>query len=83
MTLGDYYTIWFGGVNYDDGADAEASLIFDSFTDGFASQFVPDGYGSGFEATLKLQAVPEPLTMVGMFLGLGSVGAYIRKRRIR
>ena len=27
--------------------------------------------------------VPEPLTMLGMFLGLGSVGAYIRKRWMR
>jgi len=26
-------------------------------------------------------AIPEPLTMLGMFLGLGGVGAYIRKRR--
>ena len=26
--------------------------------------------------------VPEPLTMMGMFLGLGSLGAYIRKRRM-
>jgi hypothetical protein len=26
--------------------------------------------------------VPEPLTMVGLFLGLGSVGVYIRKRRM-
>ena len=25
--------------------------------------------------------VPEPLTMLGMFLGLGGVGAYIRRRR--
>ncbi|HUW09429.1 MAG TPA: PEP-CTERM sorting domain-containing protein, partial [Anaerolineae bacterium] len=25
-------------------------------------------------------AVPEPLTMLGMFLGLGTVGAYIRRR---
>jgi len=31
-----------------------------------------------FEAEL----IPEPLTMLGMFLGLGSVGAYIRKRRM-
>ena len=29
----------------------------------------------------KLSYVPEPLTMLGMFLGLGSVGAYIRRRR--
>ena len=26
--------------------------------------------------------IPEPLTMAGMFLGLGSLGAYIRKRRM-
>lgn len=26
--------------------------------------------------------IPEPLTMVGLFFGLGSVGAYIRKRRM-
>jgi len=28
------------------------------------------------------QYVPEPLTMLGLFLGLGSVGAYIRRRRM-
>ena len=27
--------------------------------------------------------IPEPLTMLGMFLGLGSVGAYIRRRRMK
>ena len=26
--------------------------------------------------------MPEPMTMLGLFLGLGSVGAYIRKRRM-
>ena len=26
--------------------------------------------------------VPEPLTLLGMFLGLGSIGAYIRRRRM-
>lgn len=26
--------------------------------------------------------IPEPVTMLGMFLGLGGVGAYIRKRRM-
>jgi hypothetical protein len=26
--------------------------------------------------------IPEPLTMLGMFMGLGGVGAYIRKRRM-
>lgn len=28
-------------------------------------------------------AVPEPVTMLGMFLGLGSIGAYIRRRRMK
>ena len=27
--------------------------------------------------------IPEPLTMLGMFLGLGSVGAYIKRRRMK
>ena len=30
---------------------------------------------------VRAEVVPEPLTMLGMFLGLGSVGAYIRRRR--
>jgi len=29
-----------------------------------------------------LYPIPEPLTVLGMFLGLGSVGAYIRRRRM-
>ena len=32
---------------------------------------------------LIVEMVPQPLTMLGMFLGLGSVGAYIRRRRMR
>jgi hypothetical protein len=31
---------------------------------------------------IETNTVPEPLTMLGMFLGLGGVGAYIRKRRM-
>ena len=41
-------------------------------------------YGARFtDATVSVSAVPEPLTMLGMFLGLGGVGAYIRRRRMR
>lgn len=29
-----------------------------------------------------ITAVPEPFTMLGLFMGLGGVGAYIRKRRM-
>jgi len=35
------------------------------------------------DTSLQIAVVPEPLTMLGMFLGLGSVGAYIRRRRMR
>jgi len=37
--------------------------------------------GSGLHE-VWLIPVPEPVTMLGMFLGLGSVGAYIRRRRL-
>lgn len=32
--------------------------------------------------SLECGVVPEPMTMLGLFLGLGGVGAYIRKRRM-
>ncbi len=32
--------------------------------------------------TGEWQNVPEPLTMLGLFMGLGGVGAYIRRRRM-
>ena len=41
---------------------------------GYGGDYYFDLLGSG--------TVPEPVTMLGMFLGLGSVGAYIRKRRM-
>jgi len=33
------------------------------------------------DATFVVTAIPEPLTMAGLFLGLAGVGGYIRKRR--
>jgi len=35
----------------------------------------------GFYATPSSGVIPEPLTMIGMALGLGSIGCYIRRRR--
>lgn len=32
--------------------------------------------------SIESGVIPEPLTMLGMFIGLGGVGAYIRKRRM-
>jgi len=43
----------------------------------------PSGFYSGIEWKNTQCPIPEPLTMLGMFLGLGSVGAYIRRRRMR
>jgi hypothetical protein len=80
VTLGQDYTIWFGGVNYGTGSAAsdEQALYFDTFTDGFSSQFV-SGYGSGFEATLSLEAIPEPATIA--LLSLGGL-ALLRKKTV-
>jgi len=79
VTLGQYYTIWFGGVNY----DASKALVFDSFSGGFESQVVTGGYGTGFEATLSLPAIPEPVTMLGVFMGVCGLAGYLRKRSRR
>ena len=48
-------------------------------TGGFAQPDRP--MTAGYTVTDLGPVIPEPLTMLGMFLGLGSVGAYIRRRR--
>jgi len=83
VVIGDEYTVWFGGANYGTGstaADCQA-LYFDAFDGGFPSQFV-SGYGSGFEATLSLEAavVPVPGAMLLGVLGLGYASMRLRKR---
>ncbi len=47
----------------------------------YESQWVAGG-NAPVPAWEASSPIPEPLTMLGMFLGLGSVGAYIRKRRM-
>jgi hypothetical protein len=44
----------------------------------------PKGQGGGDYSFDLLEGgvIPEPVTMLGLFLGLGGVGAYIRKRRL-
>jgi hypothetical protein len=73
----------FSGLSGDAGFDItkvdSIKYTFDSSMGGN-----PAGTGGGDYAfdLFGTGVVPEPLTMLGMFLGLGSVGAYIRKRRM-
>ena len=69
---------WVGDLNGDDAetyrSDTKA-LYYDGANDGGTA----GQYGSGFEAVLT--PIPEPLTMAGLLLGIGSVVGYARKRR--
>ena len=67
-------TFYFSGLNL--GSNALRVLVYDT------------GQGSSPTAgptalQLELDVIPEPLTLLGMFLGLGSVGAYIKRRRMK
>jgi hypothetical protein len=57
---------------------ADFEILFDIDPD-------PTGGTSGWGVTsqdpVAFQVIPEPVTMVGAFLAVGSIGAYIRKRR--
>ena len=69
---------WVGDLNGDDAetyrSDTKALYYTGANYGGTAGQ-----YGSGFEAVLT--PIPEPLTMAGLLLGIGSVVGYARKRR--
>ncbi|MBN2212146.1 MAG: PEP-CTERM sorting domain-containing protein, partial [Sedimentisphaerales bacterium] len=44
--------------------------------------FIYENGWTGSEDSGKAYIVPEPVTMLGMFLAVGSLGGYIRKRRM-
>lgn len=53
------------------------------FTDvDYTSVEIQSVLAGDYELEILESAIPEPLTMLGMFLGLGSIGAYIRRRRM-
>ncbi|MBN1854190.1 MAG: PEP-CTERM sorting domain-containing protein [Pirellulales bacterium] len=81
FVMGADYTIWFGGMNYTDFTPP--SVTFDSNWGGDANEFTAiDGTpGSGFEATLRLTAIPEPSSIALFFLGIGAVLVEISRRR--
>ena len=93
VQLGDYVRIWFGAVNWTEAdLTQEWSVHFDSTdwgtrcpNDGgpWSAGFVDsEGHGSGYEGVLNIQAVPEPVTMAGLVLGIGCLARYVRRRKV-
>jgi len=91
VELGDSVRWWLGALNDDDAPfyrDDTQAVYFDATGWGsrtayaeFAADMDGSGYGSGFEAVLESTAVPEPVTMAGLVLGIGALGGYVRRRR--
>ncbi len=93
VVLGETYRIWFGAVNWteSDGAGGwtqEWSLHFDA--SGWGTRTSPDGpwsaglagtegYGSGYEGVLDIQAVPVPGAVLLGILGLSVAGVRLRR----
>lgn len=95
VQLGEEVRIWFGSVNYteSDGAGGwieNQSVFFDDdgwgnrtpAADPFSQGFVDaQGYGSGYEGVLQIQATPEPTTMLLFGLGLLGFAGISRKKK--
>ena len=75
------------GQTYADGTDVALGTTWDIWFGSYHGIFNDDEpYASwqstgGWEGTLDLEAVPEPLTMLGIFGGITAVGGYLRKRK--
>ena len=71
IALGTKWDIWFGtyGGIYNDDQPYKSWNYYE------------DGPIGGWEGTLELTAVPEPLTMFGVLIGLAGLAGYVRKRK--
>jgi len=87
---GDFYVDENANGQYDSAVDSDLvigqdyTLWFSAWTNNW---YVEDDYGNGewgsfeIQGTLKATAVPEPVTMAGLVMGIGALGGYIRRRR--
>ena len=78
-----------GGIRQQFIAPAGATRIFLGIPDGFGFLGPPGAYEDNdgsyrivFAINEEPQIIPEPLTMMGVALGLGALGQYLRRRRM-
>ena len=63
-------------------ADAVALLMLNSLTGTGPMAYGLEGLRNPTYQDLIIQGIPEPVTMAGLMLGIGSVLTYVRKRRM-
>ncbi|MDY7009769.1 MAG: PEP-CTERM sorting domain-containing protein, partial [Planctomycetota bacterium] len=85
----DVREITAAGQTYaDDGTDIALGTKWDLWFGSYTGIFNDDStYAAwtdtgGWEGTLELTAVPEPLTMLAVFTGIAGLAGYVRKRKM-
>jgi hypothetical protein len=69
------------GPNANFGADVVALAMLNSLTGSGPMAYGLEGLRNPTYQDLIIQGIPEPVTMAGLMLGIGSVVTYVRKRR--
>ena len=60
------------------GIASYATFDFE-YTPGLTGRYIIDNFTGQFATT---EVIPEPVTLIGVMMAIGGVGAYIRKRRL-